>query len=307
MDFTLVLVTLLSIALAGVMTTLAWRLAREERRRSDARVAALSAEIHADDLPLRHVSALDTREQGDGGGTARKDVRPRANSMWVSAGASDGLEPRAPGVQARRRQQIWTSQGVTQPLARTTSAESVASSGELFAAVQPAQARPRVALVVAAGLIVGGSAAALISVLGGSHADSTRFGAAASSISRTSEASGTSGAAQALGPAALELVALTHERDADRLTVRGVVRNPASGADVKRLTAVVFLLDRDGGFVASGRASVDGAPLEPGADAAFAVTIPGAAGVGRYRVSFRTDERVLPHVDRRDRVVAQLK
>src|SRR5919204_318734 len=41
MDITLVLVTLLSLALAAVMTMLAWRLAREERRRSEARVAAL--------------------------------------------------------------------------------------------------------------------------------------------------------------------------------------------------------------------------------------------------------------------------
>jgi hypothetical protein len=29
------------------------------------------------------------------------------------------------------------------------------------------------------------------------------------------------------------------------------------------------------------------------------VTIPGAVDVGRYRVSFRTDEGVVPHVDRR--------
>src|ERR671934_630112 len=53
MDITLVLVTLLSLALAAVMTTLAWRLAREERRRSEARVAALASEIRRDDLPLR--------------------------------------------------------------------------------------------------------------------------------------------------------------------------------------------------------------------------------------------------------------
>jgi hypothetical protein len=53
MDITLVLVTLLSLTLAAVMTTAAWRLAREERRRSDARVALLAAEIHGDDLPLR--------------------------------------------------------------------------------------------------------------------------------------------------------------------------------------------------------------------------------------------------------------
>src|SRR5437764_11700450 len=45
MDVTLILVTLLSLALAAVMTVLAWRLAREERRRSDARVAMLATEM----------------------------------------------------------------------------------------------------------------------------------------------------------------------------------------------------------------------------------------------------------------------
>src|SRR5262245_13708178 len=36
----------------------------------------------------------------------------------------------------------------------------------------------------------------------------------------------------------LELVALGHERDADSLVVRGVLRNPSNGAEVDALTAV---------------------------------------------------------------------
>ena len=63
MDVTLILVTLLSLALATVMTVLAWRLAREQRRRSDARVAELAAEIHGGrdrDLPLHHVAPVVT-------------------------------------------------------------------------------------------------------------------------------------------------------------------------------------------------------------------------------------------------------
>src|SRR5438105_1460359 len=63
MDVTLILVTLLSLALAAVMTVLAWRLAREQRRRSDARVAELAAEIHGGrdrDLPLHHAAPVVT-------------------------------------------------------------------------------------------------------------------------------------------------------------------------------------------------------------------------------------------------------
>ena len=42
----LLLVTLLSMLLAAIMSVIAWRIAGDERRRSDARVAALAADIH---------------------------------------------------------------------------------------------------------------------------------------------------------------------------------------------------------------------------------------------------------------------
>jgi hypothetical protein len=96
----------------------------------------------------------------------------------------------------------------------------------------------------------------------------------------------------------LELVALGHERDGERLIVRGIVRNPASGAAVDRLTAVVFLFNREGGFLSSGRVAVATSAL-PGTESTFVVTVPGAVAVDRYRVSFRTDDRIVPHVDRR--------
>jgi len=236
MDITLILVTLVSLTLAAVMTTLAWRLAREQRLRSDARVAALADEIRDHDLPLQNA-------------------------------------PTGP----------------------------IIMSGDLFGAAQPAPAKSRFAAIVAVGVIVVGSAVATVLVLTKSME---------SGPGRTPQIAGAPAAAPAAAPAPaapLELVALTHEREGDRLTVRGVVRNPASGAGVAHLTAVVFLFNRDGGFVASGRAGVDAPELAPGSEAPFAVTIPGAADVGRYRVSFRTDDHVVPHVDRRDRAMAQAR
>jgi len=174
-------------------------------------------------------------------------------------------------------------------------------SGDLFGAAQPAPAKSRFAAIVAVGVIVVGSAVATVLVLTKSME---------SGPGRTPQIAGAPAAAPAAAPAPaapLELVALTHEREGDRLTVRGVVRNPASGAGVAHLTAVVFLFNRDGGFVASGRAGVDAPELAPGTEAPFAVTISGAGDVGRYRVSFRTDDRVVPHVDRRDRTMAQAR
>jgi hypothetical protein len=98
---------------------------------------------------------------------------------------------------------------------------------------------------------------------------------------------------------ALQLLSLNHERADDRLTITGVVRNPPRGTEVDHLTAVVLLFNQQGGYLTSGRSPVESATLQPGAEATFVVTVPGASDVGKYRVSFRTDDRVVPHVDRR--------
>jgi len=97
----------------------------------------------------------------------------------------------------------------------------------------------------------------------------------------------------------LELVALGDERVGDQLTVRGVIRNPASAAEMDRVTAVVQLITRDGGVAGTARAAVAATALTPGHESTFVVTVPGAADVARYRVSFTTDDRVVPHLDRR--------
>ena len=51
MEITLIAVTLLSLFLAISMGAVAWRLVEEERRRSDARIAALAAELERGDGP----------------------------------------------------------------------------------------------------------------------------------------------------------------------------------------------------------------------------------------------------------------
>jgi len=232
----LLLVTVISIVLAAVMGIVAWRIGNEERRRSEARVAALAAEIHgADPLPLRIVATdLELRPRGAGG-----------------------------------------------------------ASADMFAVAARGEARRRWPAVMAAGVVVAATAIALIIVLSGgsngtTHASNQLVAAAAPRA-----------------VPALELVALGHERDGDRLIVRGVVRNPAAGGRVDRLTAVVFLFNRDGGFLTSGRMMIDPPALVPGGESIFVVTIPGAADVGRYRVSFRTDDRIVPHADRRVPIQAQ--
>jgi hypothetical protein len=233
MDVTLILVTLLSLTLAAVMTVVAWRIAREERRRSDARVAALSGDIRSTgDLPLHE---------------------------------------RAP----------------------------VATSADLFAAPAETSASARMGPAIL-------GAAVLLVVAAFVWSSSSHSAASSSSAARTGAAAAPTRPADARTAAVpLELTALTHERDADRLTVRGIVRNPPAGTAVSGITAVVFLFDRNGDFVTSGRANVEALP--PGSESPFIVTIPNAKDVGRYRVSFRTDDRIVPHVDRRERSLAEAR
>jgi len=97
---------------------------------------------------------------------------------------------------------------------------------------------------------------------------------------------------------ALELLSMRHTRTGDGLTVTGLVRN-GGAADAASVMAVVFVFDRDGGFVASGRAPLEFGSVARGDESPFKVTIPDVKEVGRYRVSFRTAAGIVPHVDRR--------
>ncbi len=216
-------VTVSSMLLAAIMSAVAWRMARQEKRRSDARVAALAAEIH------------------------------------------DAAAPPPLAMDRFREEPVDTN---------------------LFSRERPRSGSR--AAIVGGGAVVFGAAVAF-AILAGSAAPRARRSASPSNTA----------AAAAPSPVPLELLALGHERVGDQLTVRGVIRNPVSGVGMDRVTAVVFLFTPDGGFLESGRADVAAAELRPGGESTFVVTVPRAADVARYRVSFRTDERVVPHLDRR--------
>jgi hypothetical protein len=109
------------------------------------------------------------------------------------------------------------------------------------------------------------------------------------------------GAAETPGTAAapLELLSLRHEREGAMLSVAGLVRNPPAASGVEGVSAVVFLFDQQGTFVTSARAPIDFVKLTSGDESPFVVKVQAPQSVARYRVSFRTDDGTLPHVDRR--------
>jgi hypothetical protein len=259
----LLVVTVTSMVLAGIMSVIAWRIAREERRRSEARIAALAADIHDD------VAAVSLR-RADAGVPGRAEGAVGAEEPSWGSGAPVGTSFGAT--------QRWHDELELRPAA--------AAHADLFSAAQPAPSASRWPAVLGIGALTFGGAAALAIVLSAGP----RKAAQDEAVPRTTATAAT---------LPLELVALGHERDGDRLTVRGVVRNPVAASEIDGVTAVVFVFTRDGGFLTSGRMPLQSSALRPGAEATFAVTVTGASDVGRYRVSFRTDDRIVPHVDRR--------
>jgi hypothetical protein len=164
------------------------------------------------------------------------------------------------------------------------------ASANLFEAVQrPAGASRRLGLALGVGaLLVGMAVASAIAVSRGGESRPT----AASPAVQT-----------AVVVDRLELVALQHERVNRTLTIAGIVRNPATGRTIEGLIAAVDLLDRDGSRVLHREVPLDCRVLAPGEESPFRVTLPETTAVERYRVSFRTRGRTVPHVDRRHQML----
>lgn len=175
----------------------------------------------------------------------------------------------------------------------TAPAAAATPTRSLFESADLTHTRSRLAVGLGLGVLVVGASAALAVALGGAGRSNV--------VKPRSNAAQQPGTAERapVAPAPLELVALSHERDASSLTVRGVLRNPAGGEELGQLMAVVLLFNHDGGFVASGRAAVQAPRLRPGGETTFVITVPDVADVERYRVSFRTEDHMVLHVDLR--------
>ena len=260
---TLVAVTLISLIFALAMVVIVWRLLREEGRRSAARVAMLEAASRNQDEAPSSVWSVEAVHPSRFRAEPEIGVPTPAMALAGSIGGSEQQE-RDPD-------------------------EGIASlDQDLFASTaRPTRAARRFGMVAAVGLIVVGTVAAIVVSwnLRALQSQTAQAVAPAEMVSSRSP---------------LELVSLAHRRDGEGITVTGLIRNPANGAPVKSLTVVVLFFGRDGAFLTSARAPIDYSSLLPGDESPFVVRVRQPGSVGRYRVSFRTDERVVPHVDRRE-------
>ena len=289
MDVFLIGVSIVSTVVALVMTAVAWRVARDQRAASAARVAALSAAASIDpgqsDEKLSHSTTLDQFEPepifetqavavGASRGGSQSSQAPWASariSPFSAAARATASSPRSEPHEITTRPAIIESSTISQTLS-----DGFLGSGVSATSDGGRQRSLAVAAVVLFGLVLAGGYWTVF----GNRSTAT----AMSPASTTSP---------------LELVSMRHERRGTRLAVTGLVRNPVAGAPVDRLAAVVFLFDEQGGFITSARANVDFLKLSPGDESPFVIDVEAPSNVARYRVSFRNDAGIVPHVDRR--------
>lgn len=266
MDTTLVTVTLLSMAMAASLSVIVWRMLRDERRRSEARVVALTAMAARPSNPAARANAPAARMstpalRGSSPVTRASSPAPRASHL---APLDLELEIREAPVSAGM------------------------SAAPMFAEPEVNSPWGRRAAVMAA---LGLAAASVILI-----ALTATGQSAAPSRAATVAAQPGAGAAVA----GLELLSMRDSRQPGSLTITGLVQNPRGGAPLSRVTVTAYAFDDNGSFLASGRALIDVTALAPGDESPFVVSVPVTETVARYRIGFRTEDgRVIAHVDKR--------
>jgi hypothetical protein len=262
MDITLIGVTLLSFAMAIALSVVVWRLLRDERRRSEARVAALA------DMMSR---------------SASESVHS-ASQTFRALIVTPEARRKAPPVEPRPARPLDLP--LHEPAAPVSSLAP--SMGSMFSEQEHSSPWKGRAAVMAGLALV--AAAGLFLTL--TLRDRARAQAAGSA--------GTRSAVAATAP--LELLSLRDAHDENRLTISGVVQNPRNGGMLRQVTVTAQVFDTAGTLLASGQALLDVTALGPGDNSAFVVSVPVSGAVARYRIGFRgEDGRVIAHVDKRQR------
>lgn len=267
MDTMLLAVTAVALALTATMAVILVTVLRQERARSEARVAALSA-LAAD--------AIEDRPEPTHREVLHTEPAHRENFASRPAAAASLLQP-------------FSQEPVVDDVNDLEIHPGVSGVSHLFSEPEPPSPWGRRFVVI-------GCLAALVLVIGMTLVFSR---------SRSAPIAGGASMAQGAGAAntggsPLELLSLRYSQESDRLVISGMLQNPRGASPVSHVVATVFVFGSDGAFLTSGRAPLDFITLTPGEESPFVVNVPVTGQVTRYRVGFRTEDgRVLPHIDKR--------
>lgn len=291
----MLIVTVCALLMAATLGWVALRLLREEQRRSEARVAVLTAALDAG-------PALGERDD------RMVTARPAAWTTMTDASARRPYQHAAPTIimlddtsstpafasETTHKERVAPVTASPAPLGDDRTLLGASPSSVLFTDV-PAPRATDIRRVT----VVGGVGLAVLSVV--AYLWLLGQPAQPPAVSETARHAVALAAHASVAGVPLELMTLGHDQRAGSLTVRGLVRNPVSGSTRQGVAASVFLLDQVGGFLGSARAPIDAARLQPGDEVGFSVKVPADARVRRYRVTFRApDGSLVAHEDRRN-------
>ena len=264
MDAALATVTVISLSMAFTMGVVAWRLLREERRRADARVTVLMADLERARDP--HVSPVAL-------------AAPHGSTPPPRVRTATSAPPRGQTASARPKTRPVPSTGEV-VVSRARVAQSTAG---LFAQITGSSRslHPLVVTVATAVVILAAISATMLFGLPALSGDTpTGLGVGAT------------------GP--VELLSLAHTRTGDYLAISGSLRNPPDGVERGQLSVTAVVFDRDGAVVGTGQTPLPVAVLPPGSETSFTISLPDADRINRYRVGFVHEQTSVPHLDRRE-------
>jgi hypothetical protein len=271
MEWMLIGVSVVSLVIATAMSVVAWKLARDSRQRSAARVEALE-DLAFGDLGEDAGGLVPALASGPPARSARpvltmpKPPAPvAARFTTLDTGESDA--PETPS---------WDA-----PVAHDDEADA------LFASRDQRAPRGRwVALVGVAAMMALGA--------GTVYALHTPGAFSLSGINMPSTD-------RPIINRPLELMSLRYSTDEPGFfTVSGLVHNPLGAPSLRGVSVVVYLFDEQGQYAGNGRIALDVSTLEPDIDSTFMLRVKITGPVSRYRVGFRfPDGAVVAHIDKR--------
>ncbi len=326
MDTTLATVTIISLLLAWAMAIVTRQRLRAERRRSDARLADMMAELGPDGRAGDPVDAEPPPRElvtgviapGDGP-TAPRERRWRLTAPAAMAGRPTprrprtSLAPRLPFAAPDRKR--WggdaaASSGNGGEHAPRRAADDAAPPAPATGAGSSPRRAGLVPIPPAPTHWGHGSAAVAVAtflVAGVYLTERTTLSRVGVHLAERIPLPGVG--VHLAGPAPrpragadlpVELLSLDHRRRGDYLAVSGSLRNPPGGRERTKLSIAATAFDRSGAIIGTGQTPLPAAALPPGEETAFTISLPGADRIDRYRVSFMEDRSRLPHVDRRE-------
>ena len=272
MDTTLATVTIISLLLAWAMAIVTWQRIRAERRLSDARAAALVAELTRDAAPPDGPSGRPERRPPIVyPAAAAEEPPPRRRHAPVELRLPFTAPEEAPGARGETPRHAAPGGGRARHDAAAPRSHLWREALAPTPAAQPHWGHRLAAVAVGTVLVAG--------------------------VSLATRAPGPRDPPAAAVP--VELLSLDHRKQGDYLAVSGSLRNPPGGQERAKLSITATVFDRTGAVIGTGQTPLPVTVLPPGGETAFTISLPDADLINRYRVSFMEDQASLPHVDRR--------